>query len=285
MQHLNYCRQIVAQSRSKLGVPSLSTPERFKLLHVADLCAASQKFLLPHGGVLLEDEEFRAIDDSIPIRLPHPLVALEFPVEREMGVSKVVLFCREHDGEIRILPVMMGIADGVWYADDDCTIPLTGGLNRSDPAHTSFVVHVSKARVESRDAYLTWAKIVLSFVNALACANVSTVRSDPKRLGRIKAALPFDSYHVLMIENHARNSGGGICGSHRSPREHLRRGHIRRLDSGKRVWVNATVVNAGVGGKITKDYRMTAAQEKFHRGTRVPAFSLASAVERHTGQP
>jgi hypothetical protein len=39
--------------------------------------------------------------------------------------------------------------------------------------------------------------------------------------------------------------------THRSPREHLRRGHIRIYQSGRRIWVNSTLVNAGVGGRIS----------------------------------
>lgn len=39
-----------------------------------------------------------------------------------------------------------------------------------------------------------------------------------------------------------------------SPREHLRRGHIRRLEDGRKFWINAAVVAAGNGGKIHKDY-------------------------------
>jgi len=68
---------------------------------------------------------------------------------------------------------------------------------------------------------------------------------------------PFDDYHILTIESpKAAASDGGHGGSHRSPREHLRRGHIRRLEDGRKLWINATVVNAGVGGKVSKDYRI-----------------------------
>jgi hypothetical protein len=43
-------------------------------------------------------------------------------------------------------------------------------------------------------------------------------------------------------------------GTHRSPRQHLRRGHIRNLQSGKKVWVNATVVGSRDNGVINKAY-------------------------------
>lgn len=49
-------------------------------------------------------------------------------------------------------------------------------------------------------------------------------------------------------------------GTHRSPRQHLRRGHIRNLQSGKKVWVNATIVGAKESGFIHKTYGVKQAE-------------------------
>ena len=104
--------------------------------------------------------------------------------------------------------------------------------------------------------------VPLHFLNALSCANVHVERDLPKKAGKkINSALPFDTYHVLTIDvpGHA-GAVGSPTGGHRSPREHLRRGHIRRLEGGRRIWVNATVVAAGRGaGVVTKDYALRAA--------------------------
>ena len=94
-------------------------------------------------------------------------------------------------------------------------------------------------------------------LNALGCSNVQIERSKPKRAGKkVKAALPFDAYHVLTIDAPGRAGDRVVpTGPHRAPREHLRRGHIRRLADGRRTWVNATVVASGRrGGVIKKDY-------------------------------
>jgi hypothetical protein len=98
-------------------------------------------------------------------------------------------------------------------------------------------------------------------LNALACSNVHIERSEPKKSSKkIKSALPFDTYHILTIDVPGNSGGGMATGSHRSPREHLRRGHIRRLGDGRRIWVNATVVAAGRGaGVVTKDYAIRCA--------------------------
>ncbi len=93
---------------------------------------------------------------------------------------------------------------------------------------------------------------------ALACTNVTTETLRPNREARAArpASTLFD-YHVLMIEpgrEHATSEDRG--GSHASPRTHLRRGHIRRLAWGPRVWVNSCVVNPTAIGSVNKDYRV-----------------------------
>jgi len=102
---------------------------------------------------------------------------------------------------------------------------------------------------------------VAELISALSCVNVSTMTIDPpKELNKKRDArgkLPFLSYKVLEIKasrHHSENEPQG--GTHASPRVHLRRGHIRRLESGN-VWVNACVVGNKALGMVTKDYRVS----------------------------
>lgn len=93
---------------------------------------------------------------------------------------------------------------------------------------------------------------------ALACTNVTTDVIRPNREARAArpASTLFD-YHVLMIRagaGHQTSEDKG--GTHASPRTHLRRGHIRRLAWGPRVWVNSCVVNPSAIGTVNKDYRV-----------------------------
>ncbi len=71
-------------------------------------------------------------------------------------------------------------------------------------------------------------------------------------------ALPFDEYHVLTVAipsaKASVNNQAESIGDRHSPREHLRRGHIRRLQDSRKIWVNAAIINAGVGTKIHKNY-------------------------------
>lgn len=100
------------------------------------------------------------------------------------------------------------------------------------------------------------ANAVLNLMEALSCKNVNTEVLAVKKnkfQQRKHGALPYDEYRVLVVSNRNSNRAESGEGTHRSPREHLRRGHIRRLPIGN-VWVNATVVNPGNHGKINKIY-------------------------------
>ena len=104
---------------------------------------------------------------------------------------------------------------------------------------------------------------VLSLIEALSCSNVKATplpaRQKMNKGAAKRGALPFDEYHILTLDGHSKSSGEGKTFlDRRSPREHLRRGHIRRLEN-KRIWINSMVVNAGNHGKIHKSYMLEAA--------------------------
>jgi hypothetical protein len=100
---------------------------------------------------------------------------------------------------------------------------------------------------------------VLELIEALSCSNVSHEALPVQKMNKSAAkrgAAPFDEYRVLVVKNGSSKEYQPHGGSHGSPREHLRRGHIRILATGKRIWINSCVVNAGVGGRIEKSYDM-----------------------------
>lgn len=267
MEHLNYCRQLALQAMNLLSIPSMDAASRPYFVQALDLCAASQKFILPLNGVLLDDVELRALDPDMELRLPHQFIAIEYRSESiaeewaPVRSTKRIVFARETDDGILISPAAYLDADGTWAMYGTVVLPRYGSFARP----TSGPVWINKLRVVSTPDVLadprdfdSEVSVVLSFLNALACSNVHIERSEPKNAGKkIKAALPFDTYHVLTIDVPGRpGERTGAGGDHRSPREHLRRGHIRRLADGRRVWVNATVVSAGSGGAVKKDYAL-----------------------------
>lgn len=98
-------------------------------------------------------------------------------------------------------------------------------------------------------------------LEALSCSNV---RHEPieaidrrKNARRIRSGkLPIFETRILTIDSLKTNGHGiGYGGTHSSPRQHLRRGHIRRLPD-KNVWVNSCVVGRAETGIIEKQYHV-----------------------------
>ena len=285
MEHLNYSRQLTKYCKQMLEVPSIGAELRSVMSHVVDLHGASTKFLLPHGGRLFDDLQYRALDEAEPLRLPYPYIALEYntsgktrqedsPIGYLNGAAqyeadsfivapKRIVFARERDDWIAITVAFWTQHDGTWRVLPECAIPTMHYLDRSQTiGHLGVPIQV-KMMNESvpMSDYMDELGALLCFLNVLQCSNVHIERSAPKNEGKkIKAALPFDAYHTLTIDaNKPATVSVGASHGHRSPREHLRRGHIRRLFDGRRIWVNAAVIGAGKGaGTIKKDYRLAA---------------------------
>lgn len=266
MEHPNYSRQMIKQYSAVLAKPDTNKDNqtsRLFLSHCIDLAQASQKFLLPEGGRLYDDKEYRALDENEPLRLPYPCIALEYSryrhekPEGDVPSSKAILFAYERDDYIYLVMIAWSDYTRLWVPFPEAAIPKVGFLNRSlksPNGYTAIKIWHDK-QIPTSD-YSDEVGALLCFLNVLQCKNVHVERSEPKNFGKkIKAALPFDAYHILTIDAPSNSNGNVKKGSHRSPREHLRRGHIRRLADGRRIWVNATVVAAGQeAGKIRKDY-------------------------------
>lgn len=114
---------------------------------------------------------------------------------------------------------------------------------------------------------------LLCFLLALSCKNVRARDSqDPKDIEKInkkrlhKGKRPFFTYKILdivvPIKSSSKQEQLGSENKRRPPRIHLRRGHIRKLSSEKRLWVNACVVGTMSQGTVEKDYRVIAVEPK-----------------------
>ena len=90
------------------------------------------------------------------------------------------------------------------------------------------------------------------------------VSSAPTKLNKKRAKKskpPMFEYKVLdivadvMAPQKEQSNGSQREGrSHASPRMHSRRGHVRKLASGKTTWVRNTIVGKPTRGRIIKDY-------------------------------
>lgn len=101
-------------------------------------------------------------------------------------------------------------------------------------------------------------------IEALNCVNVETERlHPPRKVARQRERhkrQPLYSYHVLTIDQHHKDAHEAAQGgTHASPRLHIRRGHIRVMANGKRVFVRQHFVGTKDRGVVDKDYRMEVA--------------------------
>lgn len=104
--------------------------------------------------------------------------------------------------------------------------------------------------------------LALEFCLTINCSNVQVQkRAAPAALNkkRLKSGkVPFYDHHVIQI-NPGQGpayylSEGASQGIGKSPRMHTRRGHIRRLPTGKTTFVRATVVGSSRQGIVEKTY-------------------------------
>jgi len=280
MEHLNYSRQLANDCLKGLKEKGVTTAGKVIAENIIRLHSDSIKFLLPDGGRPHDDKELRALDESIPIRLPYPCIAIEYKtngIERcinepvgwidgepyfedvdSISAPKRVFYAREDGNWIVITVAFFGGIVGQWRILPECAIPTVGYLKRNlvSPSGRPAITTIFKNENIPKSDYMDEIGALLCFLNILQCANVHCERSKQKKGDKkIKGALQFDAYHVLTIDAPNGTGVNGAPGFHRSPREHLRRGHIRRLP-GKSVWVNASIVGVNAGGKITKDYRL-----------------------------
>jgi hypothetical protein len=104
---------------------------------------------------------------------------------------------------------------------------------------------------------------VLELCEALSCSNVTTdviQPASPKNAKRIAdKKLPIYETRCLsiVVPTSTNKPATGIGGTHKSPRQHLRRGHIRRLHDDRKIWVNSCVVGAASQGVINKTYKVS----------------------------
>lgn len=116
--------------------------------------------------------------------------------------------------------------------------------------------------LDSRDE----VQVLIQACSVINCANVTTADTHASaalnKKRHEKGKQPFFSYKILQLTDERRENGkDGTGGNHSSPRMHLRRGHLRRLES-KVIWVRPSMINAGSSaGVVSKDYSVQTERE------------------------
>jgi hypothetical protein len=275
---------MVEKSRPLLAIPGI--PGRMRELIKVAIGAAENttKFLLPDHGMLLEDNALKALSDD-ELHLPYESIALEYAypddpewVQRDDAeqCSKRILFATEFDDSIQIVRSQFADRLGVWVTAGPVLLPKSNWANRSMLSSDGrFALSLADVSGQTdfdpqtwRDSFADDAWVLVSFLNALACSNVTAqpLQQPAPIPGRQqkKPSKTQDVYHVLGLTYGADQSDAahGASGSGGTKREHMRRGHIRRLADGRKLWINAVAVNAGRNfGRVTKSYQLKAQKQ------------------------
>lgn len=260
---------------------------------ILEEAAAAPKFVLPRGGRIFNDR-LRGLPDSLKLPYPvitieyeasdakDGLVEAAFGTENSASAPKRIVLAQEVDDWIDVFSlVQLSTNDGTFWImqpyaasirkveNSQATRELPANINVGQEIDGLEVINVATGTIAPKEIGPGWRRnaycdlmdecnAVLELIEALSCINVTheaLPARKPNKSAIKRGALPFDEYRVLVIREHERGTvRSEPLGSHRSPREHLRRGHIRRLQDGRKVWVNPTVVNAGTTGKVTTTY-------------------------------
>lgn len=253
----------------------------------------SVHFAIPDGGKIFDDQ-LRGIQGKT-IRLPYPSITVEcffsdggaIIDDSRVAVKKRLVFAKQgtNKGNSGIDFYVFCCADnGTWVAmtlclfiPDELAIPTQDqfpkgclGLEAEYSVWLPGLYRLTYKRDPSEKfegaiqdvlGDVLWS---LELLEALSCSNVThepIETIDPrKNAKRIKAGkLPIYETRILTIEaGKSTQSGQNHGGTHASPRQHLRRGHIRRL-ADKNIWVNSCVVGKAETGVIEKQYHVKAA--------------------------
>lgn len=203
--------------------------------------------------------------------------------DRSLGKSNKVLFisyCFKIDGEWLPYP-FAGLVPGNWddIAEADYDFCKSESGNKAQKFLTMVVPIIPSQCLKMIDHVGSMAKMLafashdlggeirttLELVEALSCSNVSheprSIISKSVNSKRIRSGkAPFYESRILVVKSSHAESDDVTkkrdC-ERSSPKQHLRRGHIRRLPNSN-VWINSCLVGNRNNGFIHKSYKVTA---------------------------
>lgn len=296
IQALNYFRRASEQIPAihvKELIDHGYEEEADNILSVIERFRNEKKFLLPDRGRILNDN-LKGLADII--RLPYDKVVLEYEgldtsqidtITRGLvqPISLKTIVCAEQIDESTIMlnPQIYSfksdkqytrVVSEFWqslpfrtYISKDLSnlsFDIKERISNDIEIGLIFIGNRIKDRICPDDFYKDLNKdfifSALELIEALTCINVEHKQITPRKNSKRSrlSSLQFDEYRILTIKKSQKIENASVVSfDKRKPREHLRRGHIRKLSSNKNVWVNSTIVCPGSGFKISSDYDCT----------------------------
>ena len=287
MQPLNFLRQATDYvTKHELPYYKKNYPKDAKCIKeiLSTAFTSSEKFILPNLGKILDDD-LKAVPDYL--QLPFKSIVLEYTAINDGALEDVGLI-EDTPAPKRVIIAFQRTEDIVLYSIAYChradgskgwtfspfsAIIPNDAIRRSN-GDVEFIFKASAITdgvmiktlygdTLEEVAYKDLSKevfILLGFLEALSCSNVGyseRVSSTIPSASLKKAKNPFDSYRTLVINVSRKPEVGDpstMINERASPREHVRRGHVRHYSSGLKIWINNTIVSAGSGGRIEKTY-------------------------------
>lgn len=212
-------------------------------------------FALPDGGEILSDNLRGLIGETV--RLPFDTITVEY---REGLVDFCTLAKETESGEIEFIVAFRNPLSKWDFLPAKAFF--SGAVDAEDIAVSFEDADIPNVVMEAATVCVIR---VLGLCEALACSNVDSEVIEPvdqrKNAKRIKQRkLPIYETRRLVIKAPLTRSEGSHShgnSDRQGPREHLRRGHIRRLQDGRRIWVQSCVVVSRENGVIHKSYAIT----------------------------
>jgi hypothetical protein len=244
------------------------------------LCAEAQPFLMPHNGDLgLEGKRSIMMGE---LRPPYPVTALEFKFTNEFAKAKnfsaATIFLMDdwdNDNDFCISMAACWLElTGTWgWCDEILRVPKGLDLQVTGFDECTFSGPVQRAPLgitdedpKFRPCWAFFTRIAADFLCLLSCSNVDVRDAPISRFKREQDARKhrgrFLVYKILDLPNKTASGEDVAVGTHASPRFHFRRGHIRRLPTGKNCWVRMHSVGTMVNGIVAKDYRVTSQSDR-----------------------
>lgn len=242
------------------------------MLHTANKIKKAVHFSMPDNAEILNDG-FKGIRGE-EIHLPYKLITVEFffrdGLLSQNTSTKYIVIAEEFDEHINILTCQFVHDVNKWGVQNMfIQVPIRWDADsvQDNKVHKYKCLAyplLDDMDAKSMEAEAQWATVtsssVLELIEALSCSNVThepIEKINPAvNARRIRdGKLPLYETRCLVINaGKSVGVGNGIGGTHGSPRQHLRRGHIRRHPTAGNIWVNSCVVGSSELGVIEKQY-------------------------------
>lgn len=251
-------------------------------------------FLLPKNGEIVRCDAARKVRVS-DVRLPFDTCILEYSALPENARAELEGAPGKHVLATVLIvskgPLMLGQDTGedglslfaIWkfrWGDREVWLPGLGAIFLSAKSTvevlsdgrirvsevTSYTLAGGKVSGEEIAAnYLDEARVAVHFAILCACENVTSKKifeapSALRRKAVARGSAPVNDYWALDITlpSGVQTSVPGRGGDGKRVRLHVRRGHVRRVASGRLTWVRQCTVGDPSLGVIDKTYRVKA---------------------------